>query len=143
MDLIYTISKAGILLTNPRTHFSIWPYIDLLFAYLSAIKITQNHMPIIIIIFWLVSRNDPLTMIQYCIFALDFSEGPLWWTIWPKQKLHSESRIHTKLIYIYIHDVFHGFFATDVIKWGLSNYEFISQNSYRPNIHIIVIRFSL
>jgi hypothetical protein len=77
MDLICTISKAGILLTNPKTHFSIWPYIDWLFSYLSAIKITQNHMPIIIIIFWLVSRNDPLTMIQYCIFALDFSEGPL------------------------------------------------------------------
>lgn len=143
MDLIYTISKVGILLTNRKTRFSIWPYTDSLFGYLSGIKIKQNNMQIIIIIFWLASRNDLLVMIQYCIFDLDFSEEPLWWMIWPKLKLHLELKNHTKYIHIYIHNVFHGFFATNVVKRRFSNYEFISQYSYCPNIHIIVIRFSL
>lgn len=51
-------------------------------------------------------------------------------------------RNHTKLMVKYIHNITHSLLAAHVIKGCLSYQQFVSQNSYGPNIHEIIIRLS-
>ena len=44
---------------------------------------------------------------------------------------------------MYIHDAFHGLFATDVVEWGLADQHLVRKDSYCPDIDEVVVGFTL